>query len=64
MMPEWNKLGKTHKGIQIITIERMQNKSFPVNAYPTIIFRNGKKMEKYDGPRTKSGFVKFLKNKL
>ena len=64
MMPEWNKLGKTHKGIQIIAIERMQNKSFPVNAYPTIIFRNGKKMEKYEGPRTKSGFVKFLKNKL
>jgi len=64
MMPEWNKLGKTHKGIQIIAIEQKQNKSFPVESYPTIIFRNGKKMEKYIGPRTKSDFVKFLKNKL
>ena len=64
MMPEWNKLGKSHKGIQIIAIEQKQNKSFPVNSYPTIIFRDGKKMEKYEGPRTKSSFVKFLKNKL
>jgi thiol-disulfide isomerase/thioredoxin len=64
MMPEWKKLGKTHKGIKIQTIEQKQSKRKDITGFPTILFSDGKTETKYDGPRTKSGFVKFLKNNL
>jgi thiol-disulfide isomerase/thioredoxin len=63
LMPTWKKLGSSYKGIPIIAIEEKQTK-FPVDGYPTIIYRDGSYMEKYTGPRTKSGIEKFLKNKL
>jgi thiol-disulfide isomerase/thioredoxin len=62
MMPEWKKLGSEHKGIQILAVEQKQS-GFK-GPFPTILFRNGNSMEKYEGPRTKAAFVKFLKNKL
>ena len=62
MMPEWKKLGSAYKGIQIQALEQKQS-GFK-GPFPTIIFRNGNSMEKYEGPRTKSALVKFLKNKL
>ena len=64
MMPEWQKLGASYKGIKLFAVEEKQNKSFKVDGYPTIIYRDGKRIEKYEGPRNKSGFVSFLKNKL
>jgi thiol-disulfide isomerase/thioredoxin len=64
LMPEWKKLGSAYKNIKIKAIEEKKNKSFPVNSYPTIIFRNGNKMEKYEGLRTKSALINFLKKKL
>jgi thiol-disulfide isomerase/thioredoxin/uncharacterized protein YjbJ (UPF0337 family) len=63
IMPEWKKLGSSYKGIKIEAIEESVS-PVKVDGYPTIIFRNGKKMEKYKGPRTKAAIVKFLKNKL
>lgn len=62
MMPEWQKLGSSYKGIQIQALEQKQS-GFK-GPFPTIIFRNGNSMEKYEGPRTKTALVKFLKNKL
>ena len=62
MMPEWKKLGSEHKGIQIQALEQKQS-GFK-GPFPTILFRNGNSMEKYEGPRTKTALVKFLKNKL
>jgi thiol-disulfide isomerase/thioredoxin len=62
MIPEWKKLGSEHKGIQILAVEQKQS-GFK-GPFPTILFRNGNSMEKYEGPRTKAAFVKFLKNKL
>ena len=64
MMPEWKKLGKTHKGIKIQTIEQKQSKRKDITGFPTIMFSDGQRETKYEGPRTKSGFVKFLKNNL
>jgi thiol-disulfide isomerase/thioredoxin len=64
LMPIWKKLGSSYKSIPLIAIEEKQNNSFPVEGYPTLIYRDGSYMEKYSGPRTKSGIESFLKNKL
>jgi thiol-disulfide isomerase/thioredoxin len=64
LMPIWKKLGSEYKGIKIVTNEEKQNKSFPVDGYPTIVYRDGKTMEKYEGKRTKAAIVNFLKSKL
>lgn len=64
LMPTWKKLGSEYKGIKIVTIEEKQNKSFPVDGYPTIVYRDGSTMEKYEGKRTKAAIVNFLKSKL
>jgi thiol-disulfide isomerase/thioredoxin len=61
LMPEWKKL--KHKGVQIEAIEESKSK-VKVDGYPTIVFRSGKTMEKYTGPRTAKAIKKFLKNKL
>jgi len=63
LIPIWKKLGSDYKGIRIEAIEEKQSK-FKVNSYPTIIFRDGNNMEKYEGSRTKVALTKFLKNKL
>ena len=61
IMPEWNKL--KHKGVRIEAIEEKDSR-IKVDGYPTILFRNGKKVEKYTGPRTAKAMKTFLKNKL
>ena len=61
LMPEWKKL--KHKGVKIEAIEESKSK-VKVDGYPTIVFRSGKTMEKYTGPRTAKAIKKFLKNKL
>jgi hypothetical protein len=61
MMPEWKKL--KHPSVRIEAIEESES-NIKVPGYPTIIFRDGKKMEKYNGPRTAKELKKFLKNKL
>ena len=63
MMSDWNKLGKQHKGIKIEKFEEKET-NFKVDGFPTIIFRNGSKVEKYEGERTKKAIVSYLKNKL
>jgi thiol-disulfide isomerase/thioredoxin len=63
LMPEWEKLGDGYKGVTIEAIEE-QDSDVKVDGYPTIIFRNGRNMEKYEGERTKNAILKFLKNKL
>jgi thiol-disulfide isomerase/thioredoxin len=63
IMPEWEKLGDGYKGVTIEAIEE-QDSDVKVDGYPTIIFRNGRNMEKYEGERTKNAILKFLKNKL
>ena len=63
MMPEWNKLGKNHKGIKVEKFEENET-DFQVDGFPTIIFRDGKKVEKYEGDRSKKAIVSYLKNKL
>jgi len=63
IMPEWEKLGKGYKGITIEAIEE-QDSDVKVNGYPTIIYRDGRNMEKYEGERTKNAILNFLKNKL
>ena len=64
LMPTWRTLGSEYKGIKIVAIEEQQNTSFPVDGYPTIVYRDGSRMEKYEGQRTKAGIVNFLKSKL
>ena len=64
MMPEWKKLGGSYKGIKIQAIEQKRMKRKDINGFPTILFSDGQRETKYEGPRTKSGFVKFLKNNL
>ena len=64
MMPEWEKLGKAYKGVKILAIERGKSKRSDINGFPTILFSDGQRETKYEGPRTKSGFVQFLKNNL
>jgi thiol-disulfide isomerase/thioredoxin len=64
MMPEWEKLGKTHKGVKIQAIERGKLKRKDIAGFPTILFSDGQREIQYEGPRTKSGFVNFLKNNL
>ena len=64
MMPEWKKLGKTHKGVKIQAIERGKSKRKDIAGFPTILFSDGQREIQYEGPRTKSGFVNFLKNNL
>ena len=61
IIPEWKKL--KHKGVQIEAIEEKDSR-IKVDGYPTILFRNGKKVEKYTGPRTAKAMKTFLKNKL
>ena len=61
VLPMWKKLA--FKGVQINALEE-QETDFQVDSYPTIIFRNGSYMEKYNGKRTKAAILKFLKNKL
>jgi hypothetical protein len=51
-------------GVEIRMLEQAENRELKVQGYPTIVYRNGSSMEMYNGPRTKSGIVKFLKNKL
>ena len=63
MMSDWNKLGKQHKGIKIEKFEEKET-NFKVDGFPTIIFRDGSKVEKYEGERTKKAIVSYLKNKL
>ena len=63
IMPEWNKLGKNHKGIKVEKFEENET-DFKVDGFPTIIFRDGKKVEKYEGDRSKKAIVSYLKNKL
>ena len=62
MMPEWKKLGSEHKGVLIRAVEQKQS-GFK-GPFPAILFQHGNSMEKYEGPRTKVAFAKFLKNKL
>jgi thiol-disulfide isomerase/thioredoxin len=62
MMPEWKKMGSEHKGVLIRAIEQKQS-GFK-GPFPAILFQHGNNMEKYEGPRTKAAFAKFLKNKL
>lgn len=62
MMPEWKKLGSNHNGVVIQAVE--QKRSGFKGPFPTILFQHGNSMEKYEGPRTKAAFAKFLKNKL
>jgi thiol-disulfide isomerase/thioredoxin len=62
MMPEWKKLGSNHNGVIIQAVEQKQS-GFK-GPFPTILFQHGNSMEKYEGPRTKAAFTKFLKNKL
>ena len=64
MMPEWEKLGKAYKGVKILAIEQGKSKRSDINGFPTILFSDGQRETKYEGPRTKSGFVQFLKNNL
>jgi thiol-disulfide isomerase/thioredoxin len=61
ILPMWKKL--RHRGVQINALEE-QETDFEVDGYPTIIFRNGSNMEKYNGKRTLAAIKKFLKNKL
>ena len=63
LMPEWEKLGDGYKGIKIEAIEE-QDSNVKVNGYPTIIYRDGKNIEKYEGERSKTAILNFLKNKL
>ena len=63
LMPEWKKLGNFYKGIKIQALEEQQT-NFQVDGYPTIIFRNGSNIEKYEGKRTKTAIINFLKKKL
>jgi thiol-disulfide isomerase/thioredoxin len=63
LMPTWKKLGSSYNGIKIEAIEESDSK-VKMDGYPTIIFRSGRKQEKYEGPRTKAAIIKFLKNKL
>jgi thiol-disulfide isomerase/thioredoxin len=63
LLPVWQKLGKMYKGIKIQALEEKQT-DFQVDGYPTIIFRNGRNMEKYEGKRNKNAILNFLKNKL
>jgi thiol-disulfide isomerase/thioredoxin len=64
MMPEWKKLGKVYKGVKIQAIEQKKMKRSGIEGFPTILFSDGQRETKYEGPRTKSGFVQFLKNNL
>jgi hypothetical protein len=61
-LPIWKKLRVP--GIKFRMVEEKQNNELQVDGYPTIVYRDGSRMEKYTGPRTKSGIEKFLKNKL
>jgi len=51
-------------GVVIRMLEEQENNEFEVKGYPTIVYRSGSTMEMYNGPRTKSGIVSYLKNKL
>ena len=62
LLPIWKKLRVA--GVEIRMIEEKQNNELRVEAYPTIIYRDGRRAEKYKGERTKAGLLKFLKNKL
>jgi len=62
LMPIWKKLRVP--GVEIRMLEEKQNNEFKVEGYPTIIYRDRSRVEKYSGPRTKSGIESFLKNKL
>ena len=61
LLPIWKQLKL--KGVKFQSYEESVS-PIKVQAYPTIIFHNGKKMEKYEGKRTKNAILNFLKNKL
>lgn len=54
MLPEWNRLPRYYRGILIRTVEsRMIGDEYPIQGFPTIIFRDGNGVsEKYGGART------------
>ena len=62
LVPIWKKL--KIPGVEVRMLEQAENREFKVQGYPTIVYRNGSEMEMYDGPRTKTDIVKFVKNKL
>jgi hypothetical protein len=62
LIPMFKKLKVS--GVQIRMLEQAENREFKVQGYPTIVYRNGNSMEMYNGPRTKSDIINFLKNKL
>ena len=61
LLPIWKQLKLN--GVKFESYEESVS-PIKVQAYPTIIFHNGKKMEKYEGKRTKNAILNFLKNKL
>jgi thiol-disulfide isomerase/thioredoxin len=61
LLPIWKQLKL--KGVKFQSYEESVS-PIKVQAYPTIIFHNGKKMEKYEGKRTKNAILNFLKKKL
>ena len=61
-MPVWKKLRVP--GVTIRMVEEQDNDELRVDAFPTVVYRSGRQMEKYTGPRTKAAIEKFLKNKL
>ena len=65
MMPEWNRLGSSYRGIVIRKVESSSNNEFQVSGYPTLVYRSGNgDVEVYDGGRDYASFMAFLNSKL
>jgi thiol-disulfide isomerase/thioredoxin len=70
MMPDWNAASKENKsGIKMRAVEQSQGegpalcKKHDVSGFPTVLLlKDGKKVDTYDGDRTKSGFLSYLNN--
>jgi len=64
LAPTWDELMKEHPG-KVIKVDADKNgdiaKEYGVQGFPTImVFKGGKKVNDYDGPREKSSLQKFI----
>ena len=63
-MPEFNKLGSRFGNTVIRKVEASQNKEYPVDSYPTMIWRDGHgDLQQYMGERSASAIKEFLSSR-
>ena len=63
MMPDWNSLGSRVGRVHIRKVEANSNNELEVDSFPTIIYREGRTMERFSGGRSHAALMQYLQSK-